>query len=264
MILLLIVALLPPIYLIRAVYKLDKIEKEPAALIRSLVFFGVLGVIPAIILEMAAEYAFVFSGINPASAFGLILENFIGIALVEEGVKYFILSKRTFKSPEFNFKFDAIVYAVAVSLGFAAAENVMYSFMYGLSASLFRAVTSIPGHAVFAIYMGHYYGTAKYMDEQGAPDASRSYRRLALWVPVLLHGFYDYALSTESTWMVLVFILYVVVLDVIALRSIRRFASEDRPVSQLQQPFAGMNTDTVIRDVIDDQETADSDRQKPE
>ena len=214
MILLLIVALLPPLYLLRAVYRLDKIEKEPAGFIRSLVLWGVIAVIPAVILEMAAQYAFELMGINPLSTIGLLIDNFIGVALVEEGVKYFFLSRKTFKSPEFNFRFDGIVYAVAVSLGFAAAENIMYTFMYGLGASLFRAVTSIPGHAVFAIYMGHYYGTAKYMYEQGEVDASRSYRRLALWIPVLLHGFYDYTLSTQSTWMVLVFILYVVVLDV--------------------------------------------------
>ena len=269
MILLLIVALLPPLYLLRAVYRLDKIEKEPAGFIRSLVLWGVIAVIPAVILEMAAQYAFELMGINPLSTIGLLIDNFIGVALVEEGVKYFFLSRKTFKSPEFNFRFDGIVYAVAVSLGFAAAENIMYTFMYGLGASLFRAVTSIPGHAVFAIYMGHYYGTAKYMYEQGEVDASRSYRRLALWIPVLLHGFYDYTLSTQSTWMVLVFILYVVVLDVIALRSIRRFASDDMPVSQTQSQFTEMDTN-AFRDNIDNFEVHDpinsdnNDRYRPE
>ena len=86
-----------------------------------------------------------------------LLENFIGIALVEEGLKLWVLLRLTKNNREFNSIFDGIVYAVFVSLGFAAFENVLYVLQYGFSNALMRAVTSVPGHTFFGVMMGYYY-----------------------------------------------------------------------------------------------------------
>ena len=48
-------AVIPPLYIIYKVYKLDKIEKEPRSLLIKLFFFGILALIPTLILEIAAE-----------------------------------------------------------------------------------------------------------------------------------------------------------------------------------------------------------------
>lgn len=65
-----------------------------------------------------------------------ILLAFLVVAVVEEGTKFFFLHQKTWHSPYFNYRYDAIVYAVFVSLGFAAFENVKYIFNYGLSVAL--------------------------------------------------------------------------------------------------------------------------------
>ena len=72
------------------------------------------------------------------------------------------LATQTWKNPNFNFKYDGIVYAVFVGMGFAIFENIKYVLEYGLLTGILRAMTAIPGHCAFAIIMGTFYGSAKY------------------------------------------------------------------------------------------------------
>ena len=84
--------------------------------------------------------------------YGILTAIFVG--LIEEGSKFFFLYRFTWKDKAFNYRFDGIVYAVFVSLGFAALENVFYVFNYGTGVALQRALLTIPGHMSFAVYMG--------------------------------------------------------------------------------------------------------------
>ena len=79
---------------------------------------------------------------------------FVIVAIAEESSKYFFLKKRTWNNPEFNCQYDGVVYAVFVSLGFALWENINYVLSYGFSTAIVRAITAIPGHACFGVFMG--------------------------------------------------------------------------------------------------------------
>ena len=228
-IILLLAALIPPFVLLGGVYKLDQIEKEPVALIRSLFFWGVVSAVPAIILEGAAETA--FSSLISDETLLLLIENFVGVALVEEGCKHFILKRKTWNHPEFNYVFDAVVYSVTVSLGFAAIENVLYVTFAGLGTALVRALLSIPGHCIFGIYMGYYYGMAKVGHVHGQAERTRSCMLKSMVIPVLLHGLYDYLLTLENEFAILIFIALVIILDISAWRGIKRFSKEDRQIT---------------------------------
>jgi hypothetical protein len=50
---------------------------------------------------------------------------------------------------------------------------------------------------------------------------------LALVVPLLIHGFYDFCLSTENTVMIIIYFIYVIIIDVLAFIKVRRYAKED-------------------------------------
>lgn len=228
---LLLAALLPPLFLVIRVYQTDAIEPEPVGLMVRLFLLGMLAVLPAIVLETLGERILLhglMSGSGPLPR--NVVENFIVVGLVEEGCKRFFLKRTTWHHPAFDYCFDGIVYAVAVSLGFAALENIGYVFQYGLQTALLRAVTSIPGHCIFGIFMGHFYGMAKTSAAHGDRRRERSMMGRSLWVPVPLHGFYDITASSKNEWVMLAFFLYLVSLDVIALRSIRKYAREDRHV----------------------------------
>ena len=51
-------ALLPAIALVVWIYRQDKVEKEPRGLLRKIFLFGVLSVIPAMILEIILDEVF--------------------------------------------------------------------------------------------------------------------------------------------------------------------------------------------------------------
>ena len=229
----LLAALIPPIVLMVMVYRQDKIEKEPINLIIRLILFGFLSTVPAVILEMIAG-AVISMLFGRSYMLYLLVSNFIGVAVIEEGCKYFFLKTQTWNHPEFNYRFDGIVYAVSVSLGFAALENVEYVFMYGLGTAVSRALLAIPLHCICGIFMGHYYGEAKLGDVRNIPEYRSRNLLFALLLPTLIHGFYDFALSAESGIFTLIFIVYVIVLDIIAIRSIRRFSREDISLYQDQ------------------------------
>ncbi len=227
--LLLAAALIPPLALVFYTYKLDKIEKEPTNLLVKLFLLGALTCIPAGLIE-AFLLRIVGQGLAPESVGYQLITNFFCIALVEEGWKYLVLKKCTWNHPAFDYQFDAIVYAVTTSLGFAALENILYVFqggVSGLEVAGLRALTAIPGHCIFAIFMGSYYGLMKYHDINGNPSAASSRRIMALVVPMLIHGFYDFSASSGG-YMVAIFYIFIIVMDILAFRRIRMLSKQDR------------------------------------
>ncbi|MBQ6582772.1 MAG: PrsW family intramembrane metalloprotease [Mogibacterium sp.] len=197
-------AVIPPLYLLYVIYRMDKIEKEPASLILKLFVFGCVAVVPAALIE-----SYVIEGlamvVRPATIPFLLIENFLCVALVEELVKYLGLKLGSWRNPAFNYCFDGVVYAVTVSLGFAAAENIGYVASYGISVAVTRALTAIPGHCIFGIFMGYYYGMAKYAASHGDKGRASTYRVLAVVMPMIIHGFYDFCASSGYDLLIRVF-----------------------------------------------------------
>jgi RsiW-degrading membrane proteinase PrsW (M82 family) len=236
---LLAAALLPPFYLFYKIYTKDRIEPESSGLIVRLFLAGALTTIAASVLELAGTFILDRLGLNPYGTLYLLIDNFIVIACAEEGVKRFALKKLTWKNPEFNFLFDGVVYGAAVSLGFAAAENIMYVTGFGgLGTAFIRAFTAIPLHCITGIYMGHFYGMAKYAENSRNPAAMKVYMKQSLLLPVLLHGLYDFLASMESDFATLAFYAVVIVIEVVALRQLNTYAVQDTNIEEKDQPWS--------------------------
>lgn len=226
---LILLAVLPGVVLFAVVRSLDKIEKEPAGLMWKLFLGGALTTVSAMALGWLGG-EFVLDALPADSIAYLIVDNFLITALVEEGGKYFVLKRTTWRHPAFNYTYDAIVYAVTASLGFAVLENILYVMDADIGTALLRAAVAVPGHAFDGVYMGYFYGRAKVAWTAGDRRASRRALRCALWVPVLLHGFYDFCLETESELFLVIFIVFDVALTVFAIRRLRRASRSDAPV----------------------------------
>ena len=220
-------AVLPAILLLRYVYRADRLEKEPPGLLLSLVLFGILATFAAIVTEELGETVLAMFLPEYSVAYNAILY-FVIVALSEEGFKYLLLKKRTWRSGDFNCQFDGVVYAVFVSLGFALWENISYVLLYGLGTAAVRAVTAVPGHACFGVFMGAFYGLAKRYDNFGDEGASRLCRRLAVAVPVVLHGCYDFIATYEYDGYAWIFVIFVALLFLAAYRMIRKLSRDDR------------------------------------
>ena len=219
-------AVLPALYLLYCIYQADRVEKEPAGLLVSLAISGIIATFLAMVTE-SIGYMFVSGVFWEGSVLYNFFFNFFVVALSEEGFKYLLLKKRTWNSPAFNCRFDGVVYAVFVSLGFALWENISYVGLYGLEVALLRAVTAIPGHACFGVFMGVWYGLAKKFDMYGNEEKAKRYRKLAVICPILLHGSYDFIASMENSWFTLIFIAFIAGLFHISLRMVRQQANRD-------------------------------------
>jgi len=224
---LLFAALIPPIYLLRQVYKKDKIEKEPPKLLIKLFLLGVLSALPVLILELSAES--LISSIQISTAVYIFLSSFVIPGFIEEWLKYVVLKKCTWNHPAFNYKFDAIVYAVFASLGFAAIENVMYVMNQGIGVAILRAVLSIPGHASFGVIMGYGYAKAKHYHVSGNAEKAKSLCVVSWFLAAIAHGLFDYIITINGG---IYFYLYVLVLFVVSIRLVKKASANDEPINQ--------------------------------
>lgn len=200
-------AVLPALVLMLYVYRLDRLEREPKQLLWMLILQGIFSTSVAAFLERMGGGILKFI-VAEDSLFFELAENFLVVGLVEEGCKYLFLKWRTWNNPNFNCRFDGIVYAVFVSLGFALWENLYYVVVFGLDGALVRAVTAIPGHASFGVFMGTWYGLAKTFENRGAPDRASRCRKYAVLLPTFLHGTYDWIAARENGSLTLLFILF--------------------------------------------------------
>lgn len=220
-------ALLPAVILMIYVYRLDRVEKEPGGLLLKLLFGGILAVLCSAVLEHFFVPNTDAEGIRVSE---ILFAAFL-VGLIEEGSKYFFLKLFSWKNKAFNYRFDGIVYAVFVSLGFAAVENLMYVFSEGtLSVAFSRAVLSIPGHMSFAVYMGIYYGRAKLKYDMGDKISSSALLLTGLLMAILFHFVYDATLMVGSEESMLIFVLVVIFIYGSVFYRIKREAASDQAV----------------------------------
>jgi len=180
--------------------------KEPKKVIITTFILGVVIGYPAGYLNYYIEQIFSNGNIiNDALVGGA----FAG-ALVEEILKFLILYFYIFKHKEFNEPMDAIVYGIVVSLGFALNEN--YDYVYNFAEqfkatsweiALARSYSAIPMHAACGVIMGFYFGQ-NYFIEQG-----RSFS-LALIVPIIIHGSYNFLLSFNGIYAQAIVVLAII------------------------------------------------------
>ena len=222
----LVLAVLPAAFLLVYIYKKDVHEKEPIGLLASLFVLGALTTISSMIVEVACD-SFASLILSPDSIPYMLIENILIVAATEETGKYVVLRLRTWKSPEFNYTFDAVVYAVVVSLGFATLENIFYLVDGSLTTAVARAILSVPGHAIDGVFMGFFYGVAKHAQRMGDNKRCSTNLWLALIAPVIIHGLYDFFISAG---LFVVFLAFEVVITVVAVKYINRLSKDSVPL----------------------------------
>lgn len=227
---LLMIAVLPSIVLGWIIWKNDKVEKEPGGLLVGLFFCGIGSIIVTLILSI---FVYMLPMCNPeegTTLFELFFGVFIGIALVEEFSKWIFVRLVTWKNKAFTHIYDAVVYAVFVSLGFATLENIIYVLQYGLSTAIMRALLAVPLHVFCGVFMGYYYGLAKQSDINKRKDLLTKNMFLSLLVPTLIHGFYDYCLITAKPILIIVFYIFVILIYIFAFRRVIKLSKIQVPL----------------------------------
>lgn len=181
MIELLLLAVIPAIILIWYIYKKDKFEPEPPYLVMRVFIYGMLAVIPIVILEMPFGQGF------------LLLV--IAAPIVEEILKFCVVYCTVYKTSEFSEPLDGIVYAAAASLGFALIENILFVIPGGFSVGIARAIASIPGHLIFSCIWGYALGIAKFKPEEERGKIIQ----YSLLIAILLHSLFNFSITVFGT-----------------------------------------------------------------
>lgn len=222
-------AVIPAIFLMIKVYKSDKLERESPYMLWSLIKAGIFSSLLALVEERVLSVILSLAVPQNSYLYNIIL--YFGIvAFAEESSKYLLMKRQTWSSWEFNCQYDGVVYAVFVSLGFALWENISYVMMYGFGTAIVRAITAIPGHACFGVFMGIFYGIAKRLDYRGNNGLSKLCRILAVVVPALLHGAYDYIATMDSGNGECYFVAFIVVMFAVSYFLVGKTAKEDRVI----------------------------------
>ena len=150
-----LMALAPALAIALFIYWKDKHEKEPIGVLLMCFIFVILICFPAGFWNSGVFEIF---GYDLEEDNGMLISFFMAffvVGLGEELLKYLVVIFYAFKKPSFNEPFDGIVYAVMVSLGFAAFENILYVMEGGTKVAIIRMFTAVPMHAAFAVIMGY-------------------------------------------------------------------------------------------------------------
>lgn len=183
-----VIALIPVVLLLFYILRKDRRAPEPARQLVKGFLFGIL----SLPLSFCMSAPFGYFGLyvdEPVTVWGSVMTAFWGAAIPEEIAKLVMLWLLLRKNRHFDEKLDGIVYAVCVSLGFAAGENLLYLFYnYDnfLTVGIMRALFAIPAHFSFGVLMGYYYSLVKFYPKSPAKN-----KVMVILAPILAHGIYD-------------------------------------------------------------------------
>jgi len=176
-------------------YLRKDVHPESNRMILKIFFYGMLAAFPAILLEMGFSEALTRYNVSPLLT--SILGAFIGVALVEEGLKYLIVKEKVLKHSEFDEPVDTMLYMIIAALGFAALENILIMFSLGpvflfrdiFVTSSFRFLGATFLHTLCSATVGFFLALSfcevRYREKLLA---------LGLFIAVLLHGLYNFSI----------------------------------------------------------------------
>ena len=223
---LLVMAVLPAVILIMIMVYLDRYDREPARLMFQFFFWGAFSVLPVLGIESILSFLNPFSG----SVLGVAYIAFLVAGLTEEWMKRRFLLRGIWRAEVFDQRLDGIVFSVLIALGFATVENISYIFFQYAQeplVALYRGVLSVPAHMLFAIAMGYEVSLAKFSPTES--DRKRHLRK-SLWVPVLLHGLFDFILMAEQWGMMIFFIPFLLYLWISNVKKLKRFYKDAKRI----------------------------------
>lgn len=183
----LLAAIAPVLFLLFYIYYKDKKAPEPTEQLFKAFRYGVLSAI-AVMVVMSPFGA----SRQPVGFLQCLKVSFFEAGIPEEFFKWLFLYILIWRSPQFDEYIDGIVYAVFISMGFACLENVMYVLPGSVATAVTRALLSVPAHFLFAVIMGYFFSMGKFH-----PENRSRYMTLSLVLPIVAHGLFD----TFAFWM---------------------------------------------------------------
>lgn len=212
------------------VRRFDRARPEPMWLVAATFALGGASVVPAGLVEAAADRLTPWLDPSVATLGGQLwaLPLAVGVftvvvGLSEEGAKLLATWALAKHRREFDEPVDGIVYGCAAALGFAAVENVEYFAIGRMSSAVIalRAFMTVPAHMFFGAIWGYAMGR-KLVSRKTSVGAF-------LALAALAHGSFDAMLSVDGAeHLATLLVLVLAIAFVLMLRSALRFGAVER------------------------------------
>jgi RsiW-degrading membrane proteinase PrsW (M82 family) len=170
---------------------------EPKSMILKVFFAGALVAPAAAIAGTGFQEILLVLNLSSTSALFLLSHIFLGVAVIEEILKYIVVRFLVLSHHAFDEPVDAMLYMIISGLGFAALENILIflsqtllgqNFGDVLSLLIYRFLTATFLHALCSAIIGYFLALS-------ICNIKNQFRLISagLCWGVLLHGFYDLA-----------------------------------------------------------------------
>lgn len=158
-------------------------------------FYGMLAAAPVALLELGIADNLKLLALPHLLT--KIIYIFVGIAFVEEFLKYLVVKWRVFNHHEFDEPVDAMIYMIVAALGFAAMENIIiflpmvfnFQIMDTFLTSVMRFLGATFLHALCSGLLGYFLALSFRYAENGFKIMLKG-----MIVAVFLHGLYDFSI----------------------------------------------------------------------
>jgi RsiW-degrading membrane proteinase PrsW (M82 family) len=172
---------------------------EPVKTILKVFSFGFLAALPAVLIETGI-LDFIDSLKFGGSLFSSVIKIFIGVAFIEEFMKYLVVRERPLKTLDFDEPIDAAIYMIVAALGFAGAENVLIFLSLGpdffltdvLSLGILRFFGATFLHGLCSGTLGYFIAVSINKKRKGI-------FLVGLFLVTLLHGLYNFSIMELDT-----------------------------------------------------------------
>jgi RsiW-degrading membrane proteinase PrsW (M82 family) len=168
---------------------------ESKRMILKIFFYGMLIAAPVALLELGFTDNLKVLNLPPVLA--KIIYVFVGIALIEELLKYFVVRWRVFDHREFDEPVDTMLYMIIAALGFAAMENILiflplnldFHLMDTFLMSVLRFLGATFLHALCSGLLGYYLALSFRYTKNRFKLAAKG-----MIIATFLHGLYDFSI----------------------------------------------------------------------
>ena len=204
-------AVSPAILIVVYFFLRDRFKEPP----RIVIYTFVLGVLSCIPIAIGNIYLDSYGDSLYTSQFAYdFYTHMLRAAFHEELYKFLILFYFCSRHTEFNEPMDAVVYGIAVSLGYAVLENIGYVTAYenyGMTWQYMAQIRVLPTimHGTNGVIMGLLLSKVLFVHR----DHTKLI--LALLIPVLFHGFYNLSITYIpglSILLLIIFVIYIFIL----------------------------------------------------
>lgn len=172
---------------------------ESNPMVIKIFLYGMLSALPAILIQFGF---FQWSSLLPFPYLVPLINTFLGVAFVEEYIKYLVARDKVFRTSELDEPLDVMLYMIISALGFAALENILkflspavfnLPLQDTLKIATFVFISSTFLHALSSGIFGFFLALGSYETKKRG-----WYFFVGLSVAIISHGVYNFLILTEN------------------------------------------------------------------